>query len=86
VIESRCMNRRLSWIALYKPFAALRGIDKALLIRALDRSGNYRCELVEREAPDFWERFIKLGAGYGITEVQLSALYQRAQEQGQKRA
>ena len=79
-------NRRLSWIALYKPFAALRGIDKALLIRALDRCGNYRCELVEREAPDLWDRFVKLGAGYGITEAQLSALYQRAQEQSQKRA
>lgn len=28
-------NRRMSWMALYKPFAALRDIDKALVIRAL---------------------------------------------------
>ena len=79
-------NRRSSWLALYKPFAALRDIKKALDIKALDRSGNYQCELIEREAPDEWRRFIKLGAGYGITEAQLMALYQRAQEQNQKRA
>ena len=55
-------NRRLSWLALYKPFAALRDIKKALDIKALDRSGNYQSELVEREAPDKWHRFVKLGA------------------------
>ena len=79
-------NRRSSWLALYKPFAALRDIKKVLDIKALDRSGNYQCELIEREAPDEWRRFVKLGAGYGITEAQLMALYQRAQEQNQKRA
>ena len=79
-------NRRSSWLALYKPFAALRDIKKALDIKALDRSGNYQCELIEREPPDEWRRFVKLGAGYGITEAQLMALYQRAQEQNRKRA
>ena len=79
-------NRRSSWLALYKPFAALRDIKKALDIKALDRGGNYQCELIEREAPDEWRRFVKLGAGYGITEAQLMALYQRAQDQIQKRA
>ena len=55
-------NRRLSWLALYKPFAALLDIKKALDIKALDRSGNYQSELVEREAPHEWHRFVKLGA------------------------
>ena len=79
-------NRRLSWLALYKPFAALRNIKKVLDIKALDRSGNYECVLVEREAPDEWNRFVKLGAGYGITEADLYALCQSVQARGQKRA
>ena len=56
-------NRRLSWLALYKPFAVLRGIKKALDIKALDRSGNYQCELVEREAPDEWRPLCKVRRG-----------------------
>lgn len=79
-------NRRLSWMALYKPFAALRGINKALLIQAIDRGGNYRCELIDKIQPDLWQQFIKLGAGYGITETELDALYRRAQARGQQRA
>lgn len=79
-------NRRLSWMALYKPFAALRKIDKALLIRAIDRSGHYRCELSDKVAPDQWQQFIKLGAAYGITEAELDALYRRAQARGKQLA
>ena len=79
-------NRRLSWTALYKPFAALRGIDQALCIQALDRSGNYRCELIDAvPPPDQWQRFVKLGAVYGITEAQLTTLY-RQQTRGKQRA
>ena len=79
-------NRRLSWMALFKPFAALRGIDKALVIQALDRSGNYQCELTDKTQPDMWERFVRLGADYGIEEEELDTLSRRAQERGKKRA
>lgn len=79
-------NRRRVWLNLFKPFARLRQIKEALVIRALDRSGNYECALVEREAPDRWGKFTELGARFGISEADLIALYERARERAKKRA
>lgn len=45
-----------------------------------------QCELTDKAPPDMWERFVKLGADYGIEEEELDALYRRAQERGKKRA
>lgn len=80
-------NRRLSWMSLYKHFAALRGIDQALLIQAVDRSGNYRCERIDKtptSTPNQWRKFVELAAAYGISETELSALYQQARHDKQQ--
>jgi hypothetical protein len=78
-------NRRASWLVLYRPFARLNGINQMLRIKALDRSGNYGCELIDKEPPDMWAQFVRLGEHYGIAEAELSALYQRAQTKKQQR-
>lgn len=72
-------NRRRVWLNLFKPFARLHKIGERLVIRALDRSGNYECALVEREAPDLWGKFVRLGAGFGMSEAELVELYRRTQ-------
>ena len=77
--QTRCAkNRRLSWMALFKPFAKQNSINQALHIQALDRSGNYQCDLIDKAPRDQWEQFVKLGAVYGIGEAKLNTLYQEA--------
>lgn len=70
-------NRRLAWLHLFKYFARLRKLDRALEIRALDRQGNYTCELVERTQADRWGRLVRLAAEFGIGERDLLALCER---------
>ena len=61
-------NRRLAWLHLFKHFARLHQLDRALAIRALDRQGNYSCELVEKKQPDRWAQLLRLAEEFGITE------------------
>jgi hypothetical protein len=63
--------RRLSWLTLFKSFARLHRIDQVLKISALDHSGNYACELVDKEAPDLWDRWIALGCRLGVPHAQM---------------
>ena len=69
-------NRRLTWLAMFRCFAAHAGIDQDLEIIALDRQGNYACNLIDPTPVDDWERFVRLGAQFGITEQELTALRQ----------
>lgn len=76
-------SRRLTWLHLFKPFARLHRIGQALEICALDRQGNYLCELVERAAPKRnWGQLVRLAREFGIQESDLLAL---ADEAGRKR-
>jgi hypothetical protein len=43
-------------------------------IQALDRRDNYGCELIDKEPPDMWAQFVRLGEHYGISEAELSSL------------
>ena len=81
----RAKYRRLSWLTLFKYFAKARGIEQALVIRALDRQGNYECELVDRGMPGSWGKFVKLAAVCGIPEEELFALYRQSQQERAKR-
>ena len=74
----QAMNRRMAWLHLFKHFARLHRIAQALEIRALDRQGNYSCELVEKTEPDRWGEFVRLARRFGIGERELSALAERA--------
>lgn len=69
-------NRRLAWLHLFKPFARLHRIGQALEIRALDRQGNYCCELVEKAEPDRWRQLVRFAREFGIRERDLAALAQ----------
>ena len=71
--------RRLSWLTLFKPFARLHRIDQVLKIRALDHSGNYTCELVDKEAPDLWSRWIDLGSRLGVPHAQMMQQWRDAE-------
>lgn len=69
-------NRRLTWLAMFRCFAIHAGIDKDLEIIALDRQGNYACNLTDKSPADDWEKFVRLGERFGIAEEELDALLQ----------
>jgi hypothetical protein len=70
----QAQNRRLAWQHLFKHFARLHKIERALKIEALDRQGNYRCELVEKSEPNRWEQLLRLGRTLGIPAHKLRSL------------
>ena len=70
-------NRRLAWLHLFKYFARLHRIERALRISALDRQGNYSCELIDKTEPDRWGRLVHLAREFGIDERELLALAER---------
>lgn len=67
-------NRRRTWLAMARYYTQHAGIDQAIRIIALDRQGNYACELVDRVARDDWQKFVQLGQQFGIEEDALLAL------------
>ena len=69
-------NRRLTWLAMFRYFAAHAGIDRDLKILALDRQGHYACRLIDRVPPDEWGKLVRLAHAFGITERELNALLQ----------
>lgn len=72
-------NRRLTWLAMYRHFAAHAGIVKNLEIIALDRQGNYACRLTDKAPPDEWGKLLQLAGTFGITGRELEALLQSKQ-------
>ena len=73
-------NRRRTWLAMARYYAKHACIDQTIRIIALDRQGNYACQLVDKVARDDWQRFVQLGQQFGIKEDALLALC--ADEQG----
>ena len=67
-------NRRRTWLAMARYFAQHAGIDQAIRIIALDRQGNYACQLVDKIARDDWQKFVQLGQQFGVDEDALRAL------------
>ena len=72
-------NRRRAWFTMFRYFAAHAGIQRSLEIRALDRQGNYSCRLIDRMAPDEWDKLLRQAKIFGITEAELSVLLQSKQ-------
>lgn len=72
-------NRRRTWLAMSRYYARHAGIDQAIRIIALDRQGNYACQLVDKVARDDWQKFVQLGEQFGIDEAALLALFPDAQ-------
>ncbi|OFZ67413.1 MAG: hypothetical protein A2V79_12465 [Betaproteobacteria bacterium RBG_16_56_24] len=72
-------NRRLTWLAMYRHFAAHADIKRDLQIIALDRQDNYACNLIDRKPPDEWGKLVSLAQSFGITEGEIEALYQHKQ-------
>ncbi len=79
-------NHRRTWLALFRYFAEHQGITQHLQIIALDRQGNYACNLTDplpRQAD--WRKLVRLAQEFGITEKALTALWQ-SQQAGQRSA
>ncbi len=74
-------NHRRTWLALFRYFAKLQGIQQELKITALDRQGNYACKLTDpTPGADPWIKLVRLAREFGITEKALTALWQSEQE------
>ena len=74
-------NRRRTWLALFRYFAELRGIQQDIKITALDRQGHYTCTLTDpTPGPDPWIKLVRLARQFGITEKALTALWRSTQE------
>lgn len=74
-------NRRRAWLRLFRHFAPLHGIASDLRIRALDRSGEYVCELVAK--PDrgpAWRALLLQAREFGIYANELEGLAVRAEK------
>jgi hypothetical protein len=73
--------RRLAWTTLFGHFADYHRIGKALRIQALDRQGNYACELIDsqHEEEDDWEEFVALAKQFGIRRHDLLALRKKGE-------
>ncbi len=74
---TRCQKyRRLTWITLFRYFAEHRDIPQHLHIEALDRQGNYACELTDThpEQETDWDKLVRMAKQFGIRERQLMAL------------
>ena len=77
-------NRRRAWLRLFRHFAPLHGIVSDLRIRALDRSGEYVCELVAK--PDrgpAWRDLVWRAREFGIYANELEGLAVRADKRKQ---
>ena len=72
-------NRRRTWFTMFRYFAAHADIRRTLEIRALDRQGNYTCQLIDRVSPDEWDKLLRQAQIFGITEAELSALLKSKQ-------
>lgn len=68
--------RRLAWLTLFRHFADHYRIEKSLRIEALDRQGNYACELIDVSSSeeDDWTKLVALAKQFGIRERDLRAL------------
>lgn len=73
-------NRRLTWLALYRHYAAYSGEARRLKIAALDRQGNYRCELVDPPPDDGWDKLVNQAQAFGISEKDLMTLIDAKQK------
>ena len=74
-------NRRRAWLRLFRHFAPLHGIASDLRIRALDRGGEYVCELVAK--PDrgpAWRALLLQAREFGIYANELEGLAVRAEK------
>ena len=79
-------NRRRTWLALFRHVAELQKIPQRLQITALDRQGNYACNLIDPlPRQSHWPKLVRLAQEFGITEKALTALWQSSQT-GQRSA
>ena len=72
-------NRRLTWLALYRHYAACCGETRRLKIVALGRQGNYVCELVDPQPDDGWDKLVNQAQAFGISEQDLMTLLETKQ-------
>jgi hypothetical protein len=70
-------NRVQTWKRLFNYFARPRGLESKVRIGALNYAGGYECELVPRQPPDLWERFIDVGTQVGVPMTLLMALHEK---------
>ena len=70
-------NRVQTWKRLFTYFARPRGLQTKVRIGALNYAGGYECELVPKQPPDLWERFIDVGAQVGVPMTELMSLHRK---------
>lgn len=74
-------NRKVRWMRLFPYFAAGHGLNATLRIRALNRSGDYVCELLsKKDRGARWALFAQMGREFGIFPNQLEHLAERAEK------
>ena len=70
-------HRRLTWLTLFRYFAAHTHLHQGVAITALDRQGNYACTLTEPTpaVESDWDKLVRLAKPFGIHERELTALW-----------